>query len=73
MARDGGIGFSTTGYYLPSVSGSWLSLHTLDKYCCFKADVDNSEIYRQTMNSNRLAVFAASLQCTEEVKLEISG
>ncbi len=36
-------------------------------------DFDKSPKDRQAMNGNRLAVFAASLQCTAEVKVVSKG
>ncbi len=41
---------------------------TMAQYSGIKAASDGSENERRTIDSNRLAVFAVSLQCTDEVK-----
>ncbi len=46
---------------------------TMTQYRGIKADVDSSENDWRSMTSNRLAVIAASLQCTDEVKVVSRG
>ncbi len=42
--------------------------HTIAQYSGMNAAFDKSQKDQRIMNSNRHAVFAASLQCTDEVK-----
>ncbi len=42
---------------------------TMTQYSGIKVAFENSEKDRRTMNSNRLAVCAASLQCTDDEKV----
>ncbi len=52
---------------LASIAYSRLG-RTMAQYSGIKAAVANSENEWQTIDINRLAVFAVSLQCTDEVK-----
>ncbi len=87
MARDEGlsltvlqgVGSSPVGLYQPSVLGRWLRVaysrcgRTMAQYNGINADEDYSVKDRQTMKNNRIVVFAASLQCTDKVKVVSRG
>ncbi len=47
--------------------------HTMEQYSAKKANVLSSENHWRTINSNNLTVFAASLQCTDRVKVVPRG
>ncbi len=47
--------------------------HTMADHTKITAPSEQSHNYRLTMNSNRLAVFEASLQCTGEMKVILTG
>ncbi len=47
--------------------------HTIAQYNGVSAAFDKSQKDQRAMNSNRHAVFAASLQCTDEVKVVSRG
>ncbi len=47
--------------------------HTIAQYSGMNAVFDKSQKDQRAMNSNRYAVFAASLQCTDEVKVVSRG
>ncbi len=45
----------------------------MSQYIGISTALDNSQKDQRTMNSNRLAVFTASLQCTDELKVSDVG
>ncbi len=83
MARDGdlslavlqGVGPSPVQLYQPAVLGRWLPLHILGvvQYSEINTVLDESQKDLRTMKNNGIAVFAASLQWADAVKVVSRG